>query len=82
MSEQNIDSRRRYRLVAIRTDTSIATVLGGMTWNEARQAMVAIQEAAIFKSVYIKPDKADTPSSVAEDDGPRRSDSESQPSGA
>jgi hypothetical protein len=64
MSEQNIDSRGRYRLVAIRADTSIATVLGGITWDEARQSMLAIQHAAIFKSIYIKPDTVDASAAI------------------
>jgi hypothetical protein len=54
MSQQPPDSQDRYHLVGIRSDGSRTVFLGGMTWDTAKRALAAVNEAGIFASVQIE----------------------------
>jgi hypothetical protein len=54
MTDQPPDFGQCYRLLGIHKDGTRATVLGRMTWDEAKRAKEAIAEAGIFASVRIE----------------------------
>jgi hypothetical protein len=59
MSDQLPDFGQCYRLLGIRQDGSRATVLGRMTWDEAKRAKQAIEDAQIFATVRIEQESSD-----------------------
>ena len=59
MSENSDRQDARYRLVGIRQDGSRATVLGSMTYDEAKRAREVLSAACIFASVDIAVDSGD-----------------------
>ena len=59
MSEQPQDFGECYRLLGIRKDGTRATVLGRMTWDEAKRAQEAIEKAEIFDSIRVELESSD-----------------------